>query len=97
MNLGYELEYLDNTAAAGETLNDEVERKTLIKMFEPLRVISLASWWKYFLIEDAHLSSRNLDMDHKNNGVLTMSHDFDLCKFEKSNNVTYLYKSVKIS
>ena len=82
--LDYESEYLDNNVAADETPNGEVERRTLIRMFEPLQVVSLASWWKYFWVEYAHLSSHILGKDHTNKAALPMTPAFDLCNFEKT-------------
>ena len=84
MILDYESEYLDNSVAADETPNDEVERRTLIRMFESLQVALLASWWKYFLVEFAHLSSHNLGKDHTNKAELPTTPAFDLCNLEKT-------------
>jgi hypothetical protein len=82
--LDYELEYLDNSfVAADEPPNDEEERTTLIRMFESLQVVSLASWWKYFLVEYTHLSSHNLGKDHTNKAVLPMTPAFDLVNDQK--------------
>ena len=82
--LDCELEYLDNSVAADETPNDEVERRMLIRMFESLQVVLLASWWKYFLVEYAHSSSHNIGKDHTNKAALRMTPVLDLCDLEKT-------------